>query len=162
MGLPRGGDAHLPKREHRQSVVEHRRVMPGVVEDEGFQSEQVLTIDVTIEIDAEAWLVIVAGGVAANADAGVAKLHALPFEIDRVVRAFLVVRVEVLPVSRIDVKPDIVQRAAVEERVSACWGARRLRQTQHRGTQRDAKHEHERSNPQPAHPLSYNPNSMRN
>src|SRR5262249_9455284 len=107
--------------------------------------------------------VIVTGRVAANTDAGVANLHTLPFEIHRVVRAVLIVGVEVLPVSPVDVKPDLVQCAVVEQRVHARRRSHRLRrQTQHRSAQRDGEHEHERSNPRPTHHLSYNPNSMRN
>src|SRR5262245_7232721 len=132
--------------------------MPRVVEDERFQPEQVLAVDVTIEIDAKAWLVIVPGAVAANADAGIAELHTLPLEIDWVVRAFLVMRVEVLPVSRVDVKRDIVQRATVEKRVHTRHHAHRLRrQTQHRSAEENNEHEWERSDSRPGHHLSLQP-----
>src|SRR6185503_3657877 len=63
----------------------------------------------------------------------------------------------------VDVKPNVVERAAIQQRVNACGSARRLRrETQRHEAQRGGEDEHEVSNRRPAHHLSYNPNSMRN
>ena len=115
--LPRRGNPHRSEHQHRQVVVQHRCVVPRVVQDDGLEAEQILAVDVAIEVDAEAWLAIAARRVAADADARVADLGPLPLEVDRIVGVVEVMRVQVRPILRVDVQPDVVERAAVDERV---------------------------------------------
>src|SRR5262249_16910107 len=103
--------------QHRQSIRDHRRVLPRAVERERVETKEGLAGDVAVEVETETRLVPVSRGHTPYSNCGVAHPYSPPLHVSRVVGIVLEMRVQVLPVPRVHVNPEVLQRTSIQQRV---------------------------------------------
>ena len=107
----------LAEEPHRQALAHVARILRGVPQDERLETEKRLPVGVAVHVDAQTELVRPPAALAARADADVAHHLVVPAEIRRIVGLLQPVVLQYLQVPGIDLQPDLVEHAVVEERV---------------------------------------------
>ena len=113
--LERGRLAQAGEHRHRHVLADHRGILPEVVEHQRPQSEETLAGGVAVELDEQPRLDWIRASGTARPDSGVANPRVPPEQVNRVVRAVLVVLAQLLEVPRVHEQPDLLQRGRVEQ-----------------------------------------------
>src|SRR6478672_1943895 len=108
MRFARCHDADTADRRHRDALLQHRLVLPEVVDHQLRHPEESLAGDVAIEMHLDARLDWIARARSSRAAAGVVYPDAAPLHITWVIRVLRDPRSQRLPVAPVDVHPHIL------------------------------------------------------